>query len=47
MIKEDGRISDLTVDWARKSNLHLLSSNLQDNHPDNFPLSLDDDDDDD
>ncbi|KKY35851.1 hypothetical protein UCDDA912_g04123 [Diaporthe ampelina] len=47
VIKEDGRISDLTVDWARKSNLHLLSSNLQDNHPDNFPLSLDDDDDDD
>lgn len=39
VVKTAGRKSDLTVDWARKSNLNLLPSNQKDNHPDNFPLS--------
>lgn len=38
VIKDAGRKSDLTVDWARKSNMTLLPSNEKDNHPDNFPL---------
>lgn len=42
MIKDDGRKSDLTIDWARKSNTHLLPPDQQENHPENFPLSLDD-----
>lgn len=46
MIKDEGRKSDLTIDWARKSNLHLLPADQQDNHPENFPLSPADDDDD-
>lgn len=45
MIKDEGRKSDLTVDWARKSNLNLLSAKLKDNHPENFPLAPPDDDD--
>ncbi|KAI7782607.1 hypothetical protein LA080_013095 [Diaporthe eres] len=47
VIKDEGRKSDLTIDWARKSNLHLLPADQQDNHPENFPLSPADDDDDD
>ncbi|KAK7737615.1 Histone acetyltransferase kat2b [Diaporthe eres] len=44
--KDEGRKSDLTIDWARKSNLHLLPANQQDNHPENFPLAPAEDDDD-
>ncbi|KAG6354005.1 hypothetical protein INS49_004976 [Diaporthe citri] len=44
VIKDEDRKSDLTIDWARKSNLHLLPAGLKDNHPENFPLSPADDD---
>ncbi|KAG8166616.1 hypothetical protein KVR01_002305 [Diaporthe batatas] len=37
VVKDAGRKSDLTVDWARNSNMNLLPSNEKDNHPDNFP----------
>lgn len=47
MIKDEDRKSDLTIDWARKSNLHLLPADLRDNHPENFPVSPFDDGDDD
>ncbi|KAJ0115752.1 hypothetical protein J7T55_010575 [Diaporthe amygdali] len=37
VIKDRGRKSDLTIDWARRSNLNLLPSHLKKDHPENFP----------
>ncbi|POS76995.1 hypothetical protein DHEL01_v204614 [Diaporthe helianthi] len=39
VVKDAGRKSGLTVDWARNSNVILLPANEKNNHPDNFPLS--------